>query len=88
MLSHLEKPWDESEVGLLVTRVLAQSPAQIPSFLLTLEAGSLPPAFPEQTLVFHKIFYGSGTSMFLGLPDPLVRGMDPDPAPSLFSERC
>ncbi len=23
--------------------------------------------------------------MFLGLPDPLVRGTDPDPDPSLFS---
>jgi hypothetical protein len=29
-------------------------------------------------------------SMFLGLPDPvpLVRGADPDPDPSLFSEMC
>jgi hypothetical protein len=61
VLSQLEKPWEQSEVGLLVTRVLAQSPAQIPSFLLTLEAGSLPSAFPEQTSVFKKIFYGSGT---------------------------
>jgi len=26
-----------------------------------------------------------GSGIFLGLPDPLVRGMDPDPDPSLFS---
>ncbi len=26
-----------------------------------------------------------GILMFLGLPDPLVRCMDPDPDPSLFS---
>jgi hypothetical protein len=69
VLSQLEKPWEESEVGLLVTRVLAQSPAQIPAFLLKLEAGSLPPAFPEITLVFQK----SGTSR-VGDPDPNVFG--------------
>jgi hypothetical protein len=74
------------------TRYMYVLPASIPLFTSRIFSSTLSPMSRRKYRFFftYKQCSGSGSeSMFLGLhdPDPLVRGMDPEPGPSIIRQK-